>query len=409
MVVVLMIFLATAVRQIGRFRLEIWSVMLIGAGVVLFSGEIGPEDAWRAIDWDVLVFLGGLFVVGEGLYRSGYLATRSAQLFAGAKNTGGLVARIVLITGGLSALLMNDTVAIIATPLMIHFSRVCRVDVRLLLLALAFSITTGSVLSPVGNPQNLLIAVQSGMPDAFGTFLAGLILPTLLALGLVWGVLRLGWRMEYSQTIKLDGLGHIADTRLARASSLGVALALAAIAVRMLAAWLGEGHVFPLSLVALVAAAPVMLFSGQRFVVLRNMDWRTLVFFAAMFVVMQSVWESGFFQGLMRSTGLGLNSVEGLLGSGILVSQLVSNVPFVALILPAMSQAGAGTAQYLALAAGSTLAGNFLILGAASNIIVLQNAERHGAGFSFWEFARAGIPLTLLQAALYWAWFSLAI
>ncbi|HOG64926.1 MAG TPA: anion transporter, partial [Spirochaetota bacterium] len=138
-------------------------------------------------------------------------------------------------------------------------------------------------------------------------------------------------------------------------------------------------------------------------------DWRTLVFFTAMFIVMQSVWESGFFQDLMQRTGLDLGSVEGLMGGGILISQLVSNVPFVALILPALGQAGAGTAQYLALAAGSTIAGNLLILGAASNIIVLQSAERHGAGFSFWEFARVGIPLTLLQAAVYWVWCSLVL
>ena len=408
-IIVILIFLAIAVRQVGRLRLEVWSVMAVGARLVLLTGEISPGKAWTAIDWDVLVFLAGMFVVGEGLYRSGFLAAHAARLFAGANTTGKLVARIILISGLLSALLMNDTLAIIATPLMLHFSRVTRVDVRLLLLALAFSITTGSVLSPVGNPQNLLVAVQSGMPDAFGTFLTGLAVPTGVSMVLVWLVLRIGWRDTFHQQFALERQGHIADRKLAHLSVLGVGLAGLAIIVRMVAAWMGEGNLFPLALVAVVAALPVLLFSDKRFLVVKHADWRTLVFFAAMFVVMQSVWESGFFQDLMQRTGLDLGSVEGLMGGGILISQLVSNVPFVALILPALGQAGAGTAQYLALAAGSTIAGNLLILGAASNIIVLQNAERHGAGFSFWEFARVGIPLTLLQAAVYWVWCSLVL
>jgi Na+/H+ antiporter NhaD/arsenite permease-like protein len=74
----------------------------------------------------------------------------------------------------------------------------------------------------------------------------------------------------------------------------------------------------------------------------------------------------------------------------------------VALYLPVLNQLAAGPTQMLALAAGSTIAGNLTILGAASNVIIIQNAERRGETLSFWEFVRVGVPLTVLNTLVYW-------
>ncbi len=86
----------------------------------------------------------------------------------------------------------------------------------------------------------------------------------------------------------------------------------------------------------------------------------------------------------------------------VLLSQLISNVPLVALYLPMLSQLGTYTKEMMALAAGATIAGNLTILGAASNVIIIQNAEqRSGETLTFFEFARIGLPLTVLNMALY--------
>ena len=122
---------------------------------------------------------------------------------------------------------------------------------------------------------------------------------------------------------------------------------------------------------------------------------------------MQSVWDTGIFQQSMASAAYPITSVPVIFTLGIIVSQLVSNVPFVALALPLMGQAGASDAALMALAAGSTLAGNLLIFGAASNVIIIQNAEKEGASIRFLEFARIGIPLTFVQTLVYWVWFML--
>ena len=143
-----------------------------------------------------------------------------------------------------------------------------------------------------------------------------------------------------------------------------------------------------------------MLGSSRRLEIIKGVDWPTLVFFAAMFVLMAAVWMTGFFQEALGGLE-SLTSLPMILGVSVVLSQFVSNVPFVALYLPLLAEAGGGPTEMIALAAGSTIAGNLLILGAASNVIIIQNAEKEGQTLTFWEFARIGIPLTMLNCLTY--------
>jgi Na+/H+ antiporter NhaD/arsenite permease-like protein len=121
-----------------------------------------------------------------------------------------------------------------------------------------------------------------------------------------------------------------------------------------------------------------------------------------MFVLMESVWQTGFFQSFVDQNMV--TSIPMILLTSAIVSQFISNVPFVAFFQPMIMQTGGTTAQLMALAAGSTIAGNLTILGAASNVIIIQNAEKQGETLTFFEFARLGIPLTLVQLGVYWVW-----
>jgi Na+/H+ antiporter NhaD/arsenite permease-like protein len=125
-----------------------------------------------------------------------------------------------------------------------------------------------------------------------------------------------------------------------------------------------------------------------------------------MFVLMQSVWDSGFFKTVINGMHVSLTSTGMILVISILLSQLISNVPLVALYLPMIMHAGATTKGMMTLVAGSTIAGNLSILGAASNVIIIQNAERKdGQALTFLEFVRIGVPLTLVNALIYWLFF----
>ena len=401
----IVVFLLIAVRQVGRFNLKIWQIMLGGALAVLITGQIAPFDALHAINPDVMIFLLGMFVVGEALVESGYLTYIAHRFFSHAKNPDQLVLSILFGMGLLSALLMNDTLAIIGTPLVLTLATRFKFSPTLLLITLAVAITTGSVMSPLGNPQNLLIAQDSGMTGAFVTFGSYLLIPTIINLLIAFLVLRL----FYSQDFLTRPLLHEPAIPCNSTETLPVRCSLIIIlllaAANIVASLLGARMVITLPLIAVGAAVPVLIFSKKRWTVLRGIDWATLVFFAAMFVLMESVWQTGFFQSFVN--GSMVSSVPMILATSVLISQFISNVPFVALFQPMILQAGGGTTtQLMALAAGSTIAGNLTILGAASNVIIIQNAEKQGETISFMEFAKVGIPLTILQVAVYWIFLS---
>jgi Na+/H+ antiporter NhaD/arsenite permease-like protein len=401
------VLVVIAARKIGRFSVRIWQAMAGGALLVLLSGAITPAEALRAIEPDVMVFLFGMFVLGEALVESGALYAAAYAVLDRIRSTDVLVLALLYGSGIASALLMNDTVAVIGTALALQLAREHRIDARLLLLTLAFGITIGSVASPIGNPQNLLIAVRGPVPAPFLTFAEALAVPTLLNLLLTYGVLRWRYRAAFHRTPLVHPVITLRDARLARLAWTGVAALVVAIVLRTATVALIPGFDVPLSAVALAGALPVLLFSPRRRHVLRSLDWSTLVFFAAMFVLMASVWQTGIFQQLGDGWAGRLAGPSGVLGVSVLFSQLLSNVPLVALYLPYLQSLQAETSALLALAAGSTIAGNLLILGAASNVIIIQRAERHGETLGFMEFARTGIPVTcinLLVYALYLRW-----
>jgi Na+/H+ antiporter NhaD/arsenite permease-like protein len=301
--------------------------------------------------------------------------------------------------GTLSAFLMNDTIAIIGTPLVLGLATQWKLSKKLLLLALAFAITTGSVMSPIGNPQNLLVAVNSGMPAPFVTFGIYLLLPTLTGLMAAFLVLRLIYPGEFLPRPPARAAETVSDPRLMRLAQCSLAIILVLAAANIISSLTGGRIIITLPLIAICAAAPVLVFSPKRGQVIRAVDWPTMVFFAAMFILMASVWETGFFQSFVDSSMV--SSVPMILGTSVLISQFISNVPFVALFQPMILQAGGTSARLMALAAGSTLAGNLTILGAASNVIIIQNAEKQGETLTFMEFLHAGLPLTMIQLVMY--------
>lgn len=400
LLVLAVVFVLVAVRGLFGARLAIWQIMVGGAVAVLAGGAIGPARAWAAIDWEVIGFLAGVFLLGQALVASGWLYRASARALGRVASADGLILAVLFGSGIASAFLMNDTLAVIGTPLVLGLAAAHGLPPVLLLLALAFGVTIGSVMSPIGNPQNLLIALQGGLSQPFIEFFGVLGPPTLVNLLIAWGVLRIAFRSHFHGRALVHAPVAAGDPELARLARLGLWCLLAAVALRALAAAAWPALAFPLPLIALAGALPVLA-SPRRLHLLRHLDWHTLVFFAAMFVLMQSVWDTGALQGLVPPGGLDL---VGVLAGSVIGSQLVSNVPLVALALPLLTQADGHL--LLALAAGATVAGNLTLIGAASNVIIVQAAERRGAHLGFWTFLAVGAPLTLLNLLVYWAWLS---
>ena len=402
-IVLIIVFILIAVRRVGRFHFEIWQVMSAGAAAVLLSGDIGPAEALRAVDLDVILFLFGMFVTGSALEISGYLAHLEYSFFKRAKSLDQLVFFVLFGSAVASAALMNDTLAIIGTPVVLLLAKKHKMSPKLLLLTLAFGITTGSVMSPIGNPQNLLVAVNGGVAEPFVTFFKYLFLPTVLSLFSAFFLLKIMYRGHFSKAILAHSQEPIKDHHLSSLSRVSIVLLGILVVIKVLVFYLAPAADFKLTYIALAAMLPPLIFSPRRAELLKKTDWSTLCFFAAMFILMQSVWDTGFFQGLMGRAGVDLASTPAILAVSVALSQFISNVPLAALYLPALAHSGAGTPELMALAAGSTIAGNMFILGAASNVIIIQNAEKKaGVTITFLEFARVGVPLTLINTTVYW-------
>lgn len=397
------VFLLIAVRQIGNLRLAIWQIMLGGAAVVVATGQIAPRAALRAIDIDVMLFLFGMFVIGQALEESGYLAHAAYKYFKRARSIDGLVLCVLFGAGAASAFLMNDTLAIAGTPVVLLLARKHGMCPKMLLLALAFAITIGSAASPIGNPQNLLIALNGAIENPFILFARWLLVPTIANLFIAYLLLKRCYPAEFHDVPLRHSHEPIRDRGLARWAKLSLRMVVTLTALKIVLALLGVRVDFRLTYIALASALPILIASPRRRGILARIDWHTLVFFAAMFVLMASVWESGVFQTLLARVPAPLTSVEMILVASIGLSQCISNVPLVALYQKVLLDTGATPEGFIALAAGSTIAGNFFILGAASNVIIIQNAEKRSAHtLTFREFARIGVPLTIINAFVYW-------
>ena len=398
------VFALIAVRKIGHFNIKIWQSMTGGAVIVLASGEISWLDAAKAIDLNVMLFLLGMFIVGQALVTSGYLYYLAYHLFNRMTSVPQLVMGILFGAAFSSALLMNDTLAIIGTPLVLRLAQEHGINNKLLLLTLAYAITIGSVMSPIGNPQNFLIASQGGLPAPFMTFFEALAIPTLINLGVTYLVLRLVYQQQFINGMPLThNPVNLLDEKLAKLARASLFLLIGLIALNIILSSLHSQVHLELSHIAIIAALPPILFSSGRVQLLKTLDWSTLLFFAAMFVLMGSVWQTGVMQQLVNDLHMDLTTVPAIMLLSTLLSQLISNVPLVALYLPMLANPNAES--LMALAAGSTIAGNLLILGAASNVIIIQHAEKHQATLGFFEFARVGIPLGFLNLLIYWGWF----
>lgn len=379
--------------------------MLGGGIIVLVARAISLPAAWDSIDWNVMGYLLGIFYIGQALEESRYLEVQCHRLLATKKTTSAWLAWIIFGSGLLSAILLNDNVAVILTPLVLLLTRYLKLSAAPFLLALAYAVTIGSVMSPVGNPQNLMLATHSSVNQPFILFFGKLFIPTLLNLALCFAWIYFIYARHLPlQTTAIETQVPGVDQREAMLVKItcGSLLALLLLKMGLMAA---HSHWAPsFASLALISTLPHLIGSSKRWQVLRRLDWGTLWFFIGMFILMASVWQTGILQHYFNSWHLPMQHPAVIMGVSVGLSQLVSNVPCVALYLPYLQHLGTLHAQQiLALAIGSTMAGNFLLFGAASNIIVLQQAERKQAAcFSLWQHCKWGIPLSLLNLLVYY-------
>ncbi|GAB5470527.1 MAG: anion transporter [Rhodospirillales bacterium] len=407
-VISLIVFALIAVRQLLPGWVRIWHVMGAGALAVLFLGEISPRAALLAVDWDVLFYLFGVFSIAASLHVNGFsevLIAKVSDRFD--LERWGLLA-LMGFTAVTAAILTNDAAAVVGTPLALVLARSLKVSPVVPLIALCAAATIGSLLTPVGNPQNVLIAAKGHFSDPIGTFFSWLAVPA--AISFLFAFLWLSRCLARSRAKPEDS--SVTLPRYERTRSWPALSATAFLVVLVLGDSLVQGQqgqvLLPLGAIGLIAALPVFCFDRHRLKVLGEVDWATLVFFIAMFIVTSAVLSSGVLQTWLAPVQDHLEEPSVIFLLGFWGSQLFSNVPTVEIYLNLIEAPDAAVSMLLA--ASSTLAGNLFILSAASNVIVVQQAEKLGARpFSFWQFFALCLPITLVSLAVSYLWLLLLV
>lgn len=419
--------------------------MTVGALLMVLLQVISVESAFEAINLDIILFLFGMFSIVSALEKSGVLGVIAVKMVSRTKgNPSYLLLVFVVGLGILSALLVNDTIAILGVPLAIYVMRSVKPIPIVLFIGLAFGISIGSVMTPIGNPQNLLIAIQSGIQLPFITFLTILAIPTVINLLLTYVILKLYFRRELLQMrntlmmmnlpkqnkkssdddhdndtdsqIIMNGNMHtvITNPTLAKISVIVLLIVISGFIIVETLRFLGTitDKGFSISIITIMGATILYVISKDRTELIKSIDYSVLIFFAAMFVFTAGLWSSGliaeilsFIPNPVPSGSVAANNAI-ISSISISISQLLGNVPFVALYNLVMIDNGfAGDDQYewMMLASASTVAGNLTILGAASNIIIIGAAESRGfKSFGYIAFLKIGFIVTLVNVIIYY-------
>ena len=400
-------YLGLAIGRLPGLRTDRPGVALVGAAGVLACGLLSFEDAVKAVDFATIALLLGMMVVVAFLRRAGFFARLTGLALGRVKSPKALLAVTMLLSGALSAVLVNDVVCVALTPLVLHLARRLGLDPRPHLVGLAVASNLGSAATLTGNPQNMIIGGLSGIP--YLRFAAKLAPPAVIGLAIGYAVTLVVYRSALRTTpidpAKAGGSGGQGNGERVPDGPRHTALLAKSLVVTVAAV----GCFFaglPMAVVALAAAAVLLLDRVKPAAVYAHIDWGLLVMFAGLFVVVHAFEVhvlAG--SGVERLAARG-NPVWVLSGLSAVLSNLVSNVPAVLLFKPIVEAmpADARETAWLALAASSTFAGNLTVLGSVANLIVVEQARKEGVTIGFWDYCRVGIPVTLLTLVVGAGW-----
>jgi Na+/H+ antiporter NhaD/arsenite permease-like protein len=395
---ILLTLAGVAIGQYPGLRMNRATIALVGATLLVLAGAMTLEQAYAAIDLDIIVLLFAVMIIGINLGVSGFFRLVIAAVLRRAATPRALLALVVAASGLLSAIFLNDVIVLIFTPLVLETALALRRNPVPYLIGLMTSANIGSVATITGNPQNMLIGVSSGM--SYTTFAAALAPVALAGLAVAWIVPVLLYREEFAPRRFAEV--PVPETRPYKPLLRKSVVATGAMLIAFMAG-------MPVPLAALGAATILLITRRLKPArVFRELDWSLLVFFAALFVVTGAVESTGMSRRLFEvARPVAERGVPLLAAVSALLSNLVSNVPAVMLFRPLIPGFADPQRAWLVLAMATTLAGNLTLLGSVANLIVAESAYARGVRVSFMEYLRAGVPVTLATLSIGVLWLML--
>ena len=390
-------YVALAIGRVPGLALDRAGVALVGAALMVACGALPLDEAYKAVDLDILTLLLGMMIVVAHLRLSGFFLVASAWVVRRAHRPLMLLAAVTTIAGVFSAFLVNDTICLVLTPLVIDLVRPLRRNPIPYLLAVAMASNVGSTATITGNPQNMMIGSLSHI--AYADFAANLAPVAMAGLMLTFVLIALLHRTEFG-----GGARFVPEPLPTRTNRALMLRALAGVGVLVVVLFAGQ----PPAKAAIVIGGLLLLtrrVKSER--VYTEIDWSLLLMFAGLFIIVAGA-ERTLLTGDLGETvaHLHLNTVPVLSVATAVLSNVVSNVPTVLVLKPFVQALADQHTAWLTVAMASTLAGNFTVVGSIANLIVIQVAAARGIKIGFLDYFKVGAPLTVLTLTLgaLWLW-----
>ena len=400
LVIFVLAYLGIIFNGLPKMNIDRKTSAYIGCVLMIVFGSISFEDAIKSIDFNTIALLLGMMIIISALKLQGVFEFISNKAISSAQNTSKLLTLIVFVTGIASAFLVNDAVVLLFTPVIINICKKFSLNPIPFLLGEIFSSNAGSLMAITGNPQNMIIGITSGI--SYAKFMFYMLPIAVVSMIIIIFVIK----HTNKEFLSLNGAKSIIKTTAAReekTAEYDIKSALPTLVIFLLVVvgfFIGKILNLSIPLIAVVGSALVLMVSKQKAKdVFEGVDWSLLLFFASLFIIVAAVKQSGVlasvFELSLKDNMLGVAIIFAL---SLVLSQVLSNVPYTILVLPIMTLANSQL-LWLALAASSTLAGNLTIVGAMANLIVIEQAEKEGVKISSRAFYKPAITITILTFA----------
>ena len=397
--ILILTYVGMAAGRIAWLRVDRTGIALLAVIALLASGETTLDDFGSDIDMPTIVFLFAMMIISAQFAESGFIDLCARTITESRRGTAALLALTVAIGGGLSAVLATDIVVIAIVPLLIAGAQGRGFDPRPFVIALAAATNAGSAATLIGNPQNILIG-SLGRLD-FWIFFAICAVPALFSLVVIFAVVWLQWHTRITRTVLSATLDppQVTLRPLDRTQTIKGAVAMLALFVLLTTP-------LPREIGALIIAA---LLLANRKITSRTMiaavDWPLLLLVSCLFAITGALNHAGIAGLLLEfltNHGLLPGSLASLTPFSLLMSNAIGGVPTAMLLLQLWQTPPPGVLYALALLL--SLAGNLLLTGSLTSVLIAERADRMGAGLTFAEYARAGVPIAIVSLgfAVYW-------
>jgi Na+/H+ antiporter NhaD/arsenite permease-like protein len=404
LLVLVLTYIGMAAGRIAWLRVDRTGIALLAVIALLASGQMTLDDFGSAVDMPTLALLFALMIISAQFAESGFIDLCAHTMVETRGGNATLLALTVAIGGGLSAILSNDILVITIAPLLIACAQRRGLDPRPFAIALAASINAGSAATLIGNPQNILLGALGRLD--FWMFLAACAVPALFTLGVVFAVVWLQWHRQMRQMPAPLSEEEVPIAAAAATEHVLDRFQTIKGGVAVLALLVLFATPLPREIGALVIAA---LLLANRKITSRTMiatvDWPLLLLVSCLFAVTGALNSAGIASRvllILDNSGLLPNNLLVLFPFAAVTSNAIGSVPTAMLLLQVWATPPPGVMYALALL--STLAGNLLLTGSLSSVLIAERADRMGAGLTFRAYARAGVPITVLSLgfAAFW-------